>query len=899
MSISVVSPKHDESRWFAIPKDIREDLSLQETYEFPNLESLCKETIEEIIAGLLPGTGPKEYRESIQDHGGVYEATRSLLKLIAANVRGLEGLKVSREVLYTVLVERGDKIPWNRPVGYASFVTDVRQIDWWRMYCGQCFLAWRRIMCQHTQAILRSSTSSLHYYILWIGNGNRTAHFFKLWEFPEDTLDDSWYQIRSNILEAVFCKAFRTHHGMLNRIDCLDSRTKSYGLNIMTPLVQGYVTLSKALRVKANAGPSQSPDAQIKHWATFNPSKKKKIQRKPRPIFQCDFGAALEIALGDKELFQDVIELLRSPGYPAQPDLCDSIPFAGSLQAAIGFVLDYAAVSVANDSPLESVNSKRSGDLPWPIQGCGFHQNNVLVWTYNFKRFSSLTPNDFITTEDSEKSWEEFHRILLGQCAAKIILLCGPRAGRIIKAVIEGSSQYNLDIQGYTYQIFLDHKRLYIRCPELPAEIWSIKPTHAARLSDVVRFSTSLLNITDIRPYFVESSSIVGYILCQARKERLGGHIMTTDDLDTGVRLWLTRKGIGEDADIREIETIAGSLVRGLLMLLHALPRRKDGVPTPKRPPFPDIGRERTRVHENFDAASYKKIKELVHDRVATRDKLYLERLSSLPMKEADTTEDIAEATAETPQTMIIETLFQIDDKEVTGMQTWLSKHQKETIESYEHSFEARVEDLTPLINQAITDGFLDPNIDLLKNLAESLGVRTSRKGILRQGQTTGKVGCSRKIWRNEREVFQNKEYKYIVPLGMTYERSISLNYCPIKFPSGMDVGDGTIYVKIEICPFGQRHPEVYATSATDEDPACRLAFHVRFTDSTGSEVKYYERNTNTSPLFRANTFVDILANDVPDEQIARTPRRYLHFKKGKSPAGLEGFEGGSYTTLP
>ncbi|KAE8318062.1 hypothetical protein BDV41DRAFT_411056 [Aspergillus transmontanensis] len=61
MSISVVSPKHDESRWFAIPKDIREDLSLQETYEFPNLESLCKETIEEIIAGLLPGTGPKEY----------------------------------------------------------------------------------------------------------------------------------------------------------------------------------------------------------------------------------------------------------------------------------------------------------------------------------------------------------------------------------------------------------------------------------------------------------------------------------------------------------------------------------------------------------------------------------------------------------------------------------------------------------------------------------------------------------------------------------------------------------------------------------------------------------------------------------------------------------------------
>lgn len=577
-------------------------------------------------------------------------------------------------------------------------------------------------MCQHTQAILRNSTSSLHYYTLWMGNGNRTANFIKLWEFSENTLDDAWYQIRSNILEAVFCKVFRTHHGMLNRIDCLDSITKSYGLNVMTPLVQGHVTLSKALRIKANAGPSQSLDSQIRYWATFNPSNKKKIQRKPRPIFQCDFDAALEMALGDKELFQDVIELLRSPRHPAKPNLCDCIPFAGSLQAAIGFVLDYAAVSVANDSPLESVNSKSSSDLPWPIQGCGFHEKNVLVWTYNFKRFSSLTPDDFINTKDSENSWKGPHRTLLGQCAARILLLCGPRAGRIIKAVLEGSSQYILDIQGYKYQIYFDHRRLYIRCPELPAEIWSINPTHAARLSDVVRFSTSVLGITDIRPYFVESSSIVGYILCQARKERLGGHVMTTDDLDTGIKLWLTRKGIGEDADIREIETIAGSLIRGLLMLLHALPRKQVAVPIPKRPPFPDIGRERARVHEGFDNESYKKIEELVHNRVAKRDKLYLERLSSLPKKKADTAEVIAEGIAETHQAMAIETLFQIDDKEVTGMQTWLSKRRNGTIESdggpkylpqfdkrnnlepasglkVAHSLEARIEELTPLIN--------------------------------------------------------------------------------------------------------------------------------------------------------------------------------------------------------
>lgn len=49
---------------------------------------------------------------------------------------------------------------------------------------------------------------------------------------------------------------------------------------------------------------------------------------------------------------------------------------------------------------------------------------------------------------------------------------------------------------------------------------------------------------------------------------------MTIDTLDTGVRLWLARKGIGEDDDIHKIELLGGSLTRGLLMVLHAIPRR-------------------------------------------------------------------------------------------------------------------------------------------------------------------------------------------------------------------------------------------------------------------------------------------------------------------------------------
>src|SRR5699024_9630968 len=110
--------------------------------------------------------------------------------------------------------------------------------------------------------------------------------------------------------------------------------------------------------------------------------------------------------------------------------------------------------------------------------------------------------------------------------------------------------------------------------------------------------------------------------------------------------------------------------------------------------------------------------------------------------------------------------------------------------------------------------------------------------------------------------------------------------FTALVIETGVSVGDGTVFVKIEICPSGQRHPEVYATSALDEDPASRLAFRVRFIDSAGSEVQYYEKNSNISPLFRANTFVDILANELPNEIIALRPRRYLAFKKGPGSPG-------------
>ncbi|TFB01533.1 hypothetical protein CCMA1212_006427 [Trichoderma ghanense] len=82
------------------------------------------------------------------------------------------------------------------------------------------------------------------------------------------------------------------------------------------------------------------------------------------------------------------------------------------------------------------------------------------------------------------------------------------------------------------------------------------------------------------------------------------------------------------------------------------------------------------------------------------------------------------------------------------------------------------------------------------------------------------------------------------------------------------------------------------------EAPASRLAFHVGYTTLDGQERRYFHTNKNASPLFRANTFVDILTSGSSDEDIAKTPRRYLHVKAGSLLSDeLSEFVGGGYTS--
>jgi hypothetical protein len=190
------------------------------------------------------------------------------MSFIPPEIKQLQGNAVTRQVLDSIkefqTKEGGD---WNdSSMGYLDYVTDRRNPDYIRNYIGQTLQARRRLFSQHSQSILHGDTSSIHYFIIWLGNGSRSANFIKLWEFPRGIgASDKVFDIcLRNILEALFCRAFDTHHGSLTTWDSTSGLPSGYGLNIMTPLVQAKAAGDAIQGISMSRIPT-SPDPQIRY----------------------------------------------------------------------------------------------------------------------------------------------------------------------------------------------------------------------------------------------------------------------------------------------------------------------------------------------------------------------------------------------------------------------------------------------------------------------------------------------------------------------------------------------------------------------------------------------------------------------------------------------------------
>ncbi|KAL7946634.1 hypothetical protein V8C42DRAFT_292343 [Trichoderma barbatum] len=294
---------------------VEKDVTVQDSFILPDLKALGFCLLDDIRGNRLIGAQSLPYQGAIEAHGDAETVVETLFATIRPEIKCLQGKVVSAAALADIAMAQGKGGDWSYPVGYASFVTDQRNSGYLRVYVGQCNAPRRRIYSQHMQSILQGSYETLHYFILWLGNGHRSANFIKLWEFPASQIFDEWYQIQSNLLEAIFCKALFTHHGALEPTtpgtDNIDSTCHSYGSNIMTPLLQGRM-LPTMMRLRSNAAVVNSPDPQIRHWASFRPAQKKS---QPNAIlqplqFRTDFFEVLRVATADEDVYQTFVESL-------------------------------------------------------------------------------------------------------------------------------------------------------------------------------------------------------------------------------------------------------------------------------------------------------------------------------------------------------------------------------------------------------------------------------------------------------------------------------------------------------------------------------------------------------------------------------------------------------------
>lgn len=488
---------------------------------------VCVSTLEDIMAGRVSAATIFPYREEILAHGGVQAVAKDLVTYILPEIKRLQGKTVTRQTLDTIWsIQYENQEQWDSPTGYLDYVTDDRNYHYFRLYHGQAAVACKRIIHDHGQAISQCFHNSLHYFILWLGNGHRSANFLRVWALSRSekiTIEEQWPKMKMTFLEFVSIRASHAHHGLL--LANGEGNALGFGLNIMMPLVQGS-TVSAMCCTQANALLITSRDRQIAFWPKFRQVRKEKARAAmekswlaPRPLFQRDFRTALQQVFEKPELFNSVQKCLDMELDQVPPsDLGRDVLFVGSLSAKIGFLLDFANILPAVDDTVGAQNRQVTDDLPRVLQRCHFDKTNALVWTYNFLDFSPLAAEDFATQPSVDYSSQ--HTALINASHARIILACGHRADAAIRQAFQRPGKHVLRLRGFEYPVYvLDTpgsrpltKRLLIRCPVLPFSHWAISPRNAARLSELLRFAANMTNTQGLRPYSVESFSILGHI---------------------------------------------------------------------------------------------------------------------------------------------------------------------------------------------------------------------------------------------------------------------------------------------------------------------------------------------------------------------------------------------------
>lgn len=836
----------------------------------------------------LPLPDLSQYKETIRTWLGIEKYADYMLKHIDPDVLALQGQPLTPVALEKIRLQQSEQWPLN--VGYLDYVTDSRCENYLRFYVGQTIKSTRRIMIDHCQSILKCRNSSLHYFIVWLGNGYRRANFLRLWALPYSMGRSNDKQVLSDMLETLFIRVFRSDHGGCSPSgsDAEFEHSSGLGLNILCPFAQNSNLTNDIMRLPYVTPVRRSADPQISMWDEFRRVMKSRLKleetathiREP-PWAEPQYFTALQQAIGDKNCLGD-LEL----SFQHVPETNDHLPAQwfddryehvatnsplGSLTAPISFILDYAS-AIESDLRETSPIPKTDTGFPWVLQRTGFDVNNALVWTFDFTRYDVLNPFD-LRNPRSSSLVQELNRAIIQQSSSKVVILCGARPYVAATAgLVHDRRQAWRYLQlrcGYRVEYIVSQedghvpKRLYIRCPEMPADIHSIPANKALMISEIFKCAAAIVGLKNVRPYFMETSCVL-FGIVRARKQENDGHkVFGRSDLDTSFLTWLFRKGFTED-DVDNLERAGGGIIQGLVILLRCLARSAERRPHRKSADNRDAKKEiQWEGWKKLDPYQISQVQG-VYDTVIARLEDKFGRHPRQKKRRTSSNESLHSSASA------------------------CSSAELRVVE--EENDDAKLEDIDWGTRKAsaLLEGDTIASDEMTGDTAQR-----QNNGISTSGQSVKRL-TTIKNW--SQEVGTDLTYSYHITSGTVW--NIKLCFVQIPVPASAGIVAGSLSIKIEIADEGQSHRNFFAKDSLVEDIARRIAFRLRGKNTSGEVVEYYPSRTGYATVAKMNTLGDKIIYGDEAVAISKRSRRYLYLDPpGRSwGPNLQHFVGGGYT---
>jgi hypothetical protein len=832
--------------------------------------------------------------------------------------------------LQSILVEQNlDSAPLHNSCGYVDFITDSRSPYYLRFYVGQSDnLVFR--WYDHCMNILRGSYHTLHYFVLQLGKGFRTANLLRLWTIPGcenkdcTTLHTATQALRKNFLEMLLCGSFHAlspdylkkffGHSSHNLAEFTD-----VGLNVLSPLLQGLQGVQEHrgwFREKLR----KSKDKEIRLWPT---ERARQIRHQP---YNKRLGRSVDIKSLEPttleshvQAFQDLcrnyspnldptstLQIFQSTSAYRSGDLREfslntakhklfpahsnqPIQPIGNLEhAKIGIIVDHASLDF----------DKSSGGFPASFAPLGLHHDNSLIWTYNHTQFGLLAANSPRTP--SQKACDDYTALLIQHMNLKVILLCGELSEKSVIPQYERlqslSEPHNICLRGQTMTIWLNHGdeskhpesvQAFIRTPEVFALGLLRNLSRILLVGEIFSFVSFLTSIP-LQCHFYEASTVYSRIFVQRRRERDNPQAekMTLNNLDPVIRHFLWRKGFRLDADISSLETAAGGLTTGVCMLLFFLKRNVTMETTMKRGPKLTPPRDRSKGGA-FDKA---KLDAVGHLWAAVRatfqdDLAHLkerrQKNIDLPLRK----EAIGDAS-------IDDDLLENKTCVVASDNNGNAKYAEAIALDGCADPQPDADGVQKFVDMMQESGLFNEEVESMKisEIVESMQVPGGNSLHDLHLDIDDIEAAVDTCFTRAR--FDQVRQELLSPAGREYHlptnsnsRRVRLSYnIDLIIPS--DFVGSTVKIAFNLVSSGNEHPHRYYQALVDEtDPALQLGIQCSGKNLEGEKLFHWISYTESRKkyLFRLNTFIDRLRGDVFSVIALRRRRGYrVYFSTGE-----------------